>query len=233
MNCVEFRCLQNEYLDGRLSNEQRNEAEEHVRTCSRCRTGVDLLLLFRRSLQESRSAAPVALESLVMGSVNRALQRESIWKEWVTRLRNWKQHWELKFLFSKLVAAPVTMFFFALILAQFSSAPGTAWYPVYLSRADSTLNSDSVETLQLSYAPMAEFAENSSIIPDDSFVVLTRLNKDGVPTLEKILVAPNHELLLRLYSNRMEAIRCRPLLLNGNAQDSFIIVPYQKISVVG
>jgi hypothetical protein len=194
---------------------------------------MDLLMLFRKALRESRSPAPAALETLVMGSMHRRLQRESVWKESARSLRNWKQHWELKFLFSKLVAAPVTMFFFALILAQFSSAPGTAWYPVYLTRADATLNGDRVETVQLSYAPMAEFAENSSSIPDDSFVVLTRLNKYGVPTLEKILVAPNHELLLRLYSNRMEALRYRPLLLNGNAHDSYMIVPYQKISVVG
>ncbi len=234
MNCVMVKNLENEFLDESLPPEQRDAVEEHLQLCQSCRQEVELLLGFQKSLRECRQTPPQALETLVIGAVHRRLQRRHFWREWRHDLWLWLGDWDKKLIFSKLAAVPVTFCFFVWLLGEFSYAPQTAWYPVYDLDENAVLSNDRQDVIRLSYRPMVEFAENSSLVaPDDSFVVLTRVNPNGLTTLEKVIDAPNHELLLHLFANRMEAVRYYPLLRSGNRGYSYVIVPYQKISVVG
>ncbi|HEV8129858.1 MAG TPA: anti-sigma factor [Acidobacteriota bacterium] len=233
MNCASVKARENDFLDDSLSPEQRAEVERHLQNCQACRTDLELLLIFRKSLRDCQLAPPQALETLIMRGVNHTLQRRPFWQEWFVNFSVWREDGDKRPLFSKLAAVPVTLFFFALILAEFSHAPETTWYPAYAMEQNALLNGQEY-VLPVRYTPMVEFAEDSSpLVADDSFVVLTRVDRQGMPTLEKVISAPHNRLLLDLFFNRVEGIRYRPLLKNGIGVDSFIIVPYQKISVVG
>ncbi|MBI2821540.1 MAG: zf-HC2 domain-containing protein [Acidobacteria bacterium] len=233
MNCEQVKALRDPFLDGVLPAQQRALLEQHVQECQNCRTRLGLLCRFQAMLRDSRLPAPHALDTLVLRALYPRLQREPFWRARRTSLRCWWQSWNPQALLSKLVATPVTVFFFALMLLHFSSLPHSAWYPVYLLEPDIALSGSRTDRLQLSYVPMVQFAEASSLIPDDSFVVLTRVDKDGATTLERVLDAPHHQLLLQLFADRMEAVRYRPLQRNGSPVDAYIIVPYQKIRVIG
>ncbi|MBI4455384.1 MAG: hypothetical protein HY644_05735 [Acidobacteria bacterium] len=233
MNCTELKFLQAEFLDGLLSIEERQTCEQHLQTCQSCHSQLELLDRFRTSLQECRIPAPQALQTLVMGAAYRLSERQPFWKDWRQSLHCWRENLDSSFVFSKLAALPFTMLFFVVILAEFSSAPRTVWYPVYTANPAATVNRNGTDVLQLSYVPMMQFAESAAMIPDDSFVVLTRVDRYGMTTLEQIIDAPRNPLLLQLFANRMKTVRCRPLQKNGNRLDAYLIVPYQKISVIG
>ena len=120
------------------------------------------------------------------------------------------------------------------LLAQFSALPRASWYPVYSLEQVRSAHGGQPAVLQLSYVPMLRFAEKSSVlVPDDSFVVVTRVDREGKTILEEVVQAPKHELLLRLFASQMGAVRRRPLQRNGSSLEAYLIVPYQKISVVG
>ena len=234
MNCVVVKDLENEFLDNSLPPEQRDAVEQHLQICWSCRRELEYLLGFRKSLRDCRETPPQALETLVMGAVHRQLQRRPFWQQVRHNLSLWLVDWDRRLIFSKLAAVPVTLCFFVWLLGEFSYAPQTAWYPVYDLDENAMLSGDRTDVIRMSYKPMVEFAENSSLVaPDDSFVVLTRVNENGLTTLEKVISAPDHELLLHLFANRMEGVRYHPLLKSGNRAYSYVIVPYQKISVVG
>ena len=234
MSCNRIRDLESGFLDGLLSPQERRLVEEHQEICAACRARLALFASFRSSLRDNPAPAPHALETLVMRRVHRNLQRRPLWTELREGFRCWREDWNSSLLFSRMAAVPLTLLCFVSILWQFSAVPGTLGYPVYSLDADGTASEDGSHELQLSYAPMVRFAQQSApLVPDDSFVVLTRVDKNGVTTLEQVIDAPQNRLLLRLFTNKMETIRRRPLRRNGSRSDSYLIVPYQKISVVG
>ena len=66
---------------------------------------------------------------------------------------------------------------------------------------------------------------------DDSFSVVTVVDRSGAAKIQNVLEYPADSTLLDNFNSMLISARCRPASLNGRAVDSHLVMSFSKISV--
>lgn len=237
MDCREFIQLQSSYLDGALSNVERLQAETHLGECLTCRRKTNELRNLTSLLTRlSWEPAPPVLERLVQHRTTRH-QRWSwrrtlrdAWEDVIFNLR----HMDRRLLWSKLAAFPVTFSFFLSILASFEVGR-TVSYDVYPLTTDWRLSMiEQKSQAQLSERPLLEWIDSTSAIQgEDAMTVLAVVNRRGNASINNVVDYPRHRELYAAVRRNLSFTHFQPAVLNGRRVQSYLILSFFKIDVVG
>jgi hypothetical protein len=66
---------------------------------------------------------------------------------------------------------------------------------------------------------------------DDSFSVVTMVDRSGAATIQNVLEYPADSTLLYNFNSMLVSARCRPASQNGRAVNSHLVLTFSKISV--
>jgi hypothetical protein len=79
---------------------------------------------------------------------------------------------------------------------------------------------------------LVDFGQNAlRSAPDDTFSVVTKVDKTGAAKIQNVLEYPADVALLTEFNRMITSARCRPARLNGRAVDSFLVLTFSKVSV--
>ncbi len=243
-------------LDDMLDDEQSRETLQHLDRCGECRREWDRLVELQRKLRLlGRAPAPYYLHHLVMTRLE--AERQSTWQaglrsaieyRW-SRIRSTGGLWYL----TRLAGTAATCLFFLLI----SAAMNPAYFNIQASADRSTLSPEARYQLvtgvlkNLGMTPveaqrkpigksdpmihdlyLLNFGQSASrTSADDSFSVVTVIDRSGSVKISNVLEYPLDKSLLTDFNAMIMSARCRPASQNGRAVDSHLVMNFSKISV--
>ncbi len=243
-------------LDDMLDNEQSRQLREHIDRCPECRREWDRLVQLQRKLRSlGRAPAPDYLHHMVMARIETERQftwwagfRSAIEYRW-SRVRSTGGLWYL----TRLAGTAATCVFFLLI----SAATTPAYFTIQAPGERSTLSPEARYQLvtgvlkNLGMTPieaqkkpigksdpmihdlyLLNFGQSASRAgSDDSFSVVTVIDRSGAVKISNVLEYPADKSLLTDFNAMIMSARCRPASQNGRAVDSHLVMNFSKISV--
>ena len=258
MTCQFARKRLSLYLDERLIGRAAHEVSDHLSACAACRVELDRLALLQSRLGELRRAergAPSHLRTLVDMRLQME-RRDSLldslrdaWEYRWSRIRTTEVLWWTARLAGTMASF---VFFFALYTAMsplyvpFPSAPNDrgAWTNLRQQFPQSVLRNLGLIPVEAQRRPISasdaqindlyllNFGQSVSRRgADDSFAVLTSVDRSGAAKIQNVLEYPVDSTLLDNFNNMLISARCRPASHNGRAVDSHLVLSFSKISV--
>jgi len=257
MRCAQaVKCLSS-LLDDMLGDEQAAQVIRHIESCPRCSAEWQRLTELRNRLRSlGREPAPAYLRHLVQLRIDAAEQ--SSWRAGLqralgigwARIRTTESIWYLTrlagtaatFLFFLAISAAVTPTYFGLPSAakegQGLSPEGRYQLVIGVLR---NLGMTPVETQKIPFSKsepkindlyLLSFGENASrTSSDDSFSVVTVIDRSGSAKIRNVLEYPADSSLLADFNEMLLTARCRPASENGRAVDAHIVMNFNKIAV--
>ena len=260
MTCQFARKQLSLYLDERLVDRTALEVSDHLDACAACRAELDRLALLQSRLGElgrAERGAPSYLRTLVDMRLQME-RRDSLldslrdgWEYRWSRIRTTEVLW-----WSARLAGTMAsfVFFFALYTAMSpqyvpfssSSAPNDrgAWTNLRQQFPQSVLRNLGLIPVEAQRRPISasdaqindlyllNFGQSVSRRgADDSFAVLTSVDRSGAAKIQNVLEYPADSTLLDNFNSMLISARCRPASHNGRAVDSHLVLSFSKISV--
>ena len=253
MKCEKVNNLLSPFLDDVLRGDEAAQVSSHLDECVDCRNELNGLARLRGLLGSlPRIEAPEYLRHMIQRRLV-AAQHDT----WRTRLRDSLElHWsKMKttdwiWLTTRVLGSAVTCVLFLFISAamqpiyvdlphQVSDRSAPYWefrqqllknlglVPIEAQRRPIHSSEPMINDLYL-----LNFSQNASRTSgNDSFSVVTVVDRTGVAKIEGVLEYPADETLLSDFSSMIQAARCRPASQNGRAIDSRMVLSYSMISV--
>lgn len=243
-------------LDDMLDNERAGETQQHIERCQECRREWSRLVELQGKLKSlGRASAPDYLHHMVMMHIQAAPQltwraglRSAIEYRW-SRIRSAGSLWY----FTRLAGTAATCVLFLLISAAVTPGyfsiqePGergalsreTRFQPV-----TGVLKNLGMTPVEAQRRPIGKidpmihdlyllnFSQSASrTSADDSFSVVTAIDRSGAVKISNVLEYPADKSLLTDFNAMIMSARCRPASQNGRAVDSHLVMNFSKISV--
>ncbi len=240
------------YLDGMLPGTAAAAIARHLEGCEGCKGELSRLQRLRRELGAlERVQAPPILRNLVGAGIaareswTASLRRELEFR-W-SRIRSTERLWYA----ARLLGTACTFILFVAVffamnqirieaLPQAAAAGGDlrlelglnvlrnlGMTPLEAQRKPIMLRDPQINVLYL-----LSFGESVSKSPvDDSFSVVTRVDRNGAAQIQGVLEYPRDRTLLSDFHAMISSARCRPASLNGRAVDSLMVFSFSKVSV--
>ncbi|NWG12437.1 MAG: zf-HC2 domain-containing protein [Acidobacteria bacterium] len=244
-------------LDDMLGSEQSARISRHIEECERCREEWIRLVDLRSKLKSlGRVPAPEYLRHLVQLRIRdaakltaRAEVRRALEIGW-SRLRTIEGVWYLTrlagtaatFVFFLAISAAVTPAYFSMQAAgtergglspegRYQLVVGVlknlGMRPVEAQKIPFSKSEPKINELYL-----LSFGENASrTSADDSFSVVTVIDRTGSAKIRNILEYPADSSLLADFNQMLMTARCRPASENGRAVESHLVMNFSKIAV--
>ena len=236
MTCRELRGKIHDLLDQRLPVSQQLRLEAHLGKCPKCRRFYNEMDWVKRTLAVRYRLPEVSQRFLWKRLQNRIQQDfKSPFVEAWRAIGSLAGDWDRRYLWSKLVAAPVTVGFFMLILTQFSQVDFQEWkYPAVAMGAQVDANGASQPVLtqvsvRFKKSEISDLVNAVGKIPfEDALAVVAEITSDGHALIGEVLEYPKSQDLLRavdlsLRQSRFEA--------DADAVQSFVIYSFRKVDV--
>ncbi len=258
MKCHKVSSRLSCYVDEMLDNETAIRVSEHLRLCDSCRAEYNRLIVLRRKLGALGTVtAPPYLRHLVqLRMVNaprenwRVALKEALQYRW-SRIRTTEGLW-----FMTRISGTVAtcILFMAISVAmnpiylQFHPAVHDRGGPppnVRMQLGASVLKNLGIMSLEAQRRPISptepqindlyllNFGESASRARtrDDTFSVVTVVDRSGSAKIQDVLEYPADSELLSEFSTMISSARYRPAIQNGRAVDSHLVMTFSKISV--
>ncbi len=254
MTCRQVIRRLSPYLDDRLDGEQAVRLRQHLGSCPGCRREWELLLDLRRRLGGlGRMPAPRPLRYLLQMRM-RAAQRPA-WRQRVrdaldvrlSVLRTLGGTWymtraagtALTLLFFLAVSAAMTPGYVSLRSDGSGLTPGARYQLVIsvlknlgLTPVEAQRRPIGRQDPQIHDLYLLHFSQSASrTTADDSFSVVTVIDRSGSAKIENVLEYPADGSLLEDFNAMLATARLRPASQNGRAVDSHLVMNFSKISV--
>ncbi len=257
MKCAKVARSLSLLLDDMLGDKQAVQVSRHLEECGFCRGEWIRLVELRERLRSlERVSAPEYLRHLVQVRIRaagklsaRAELRRAIEIGW-SRVRTVEGIWYL----TRLAGTVATFVFFLAISAAMTPAyfnlQPTATNREGLSPAGryqlvigvlKNLGMRPVEAGKIPFSKsdpkinelyLLSFGENASrTSADDSFSVVTVIDRTGSAKIRNILEYPADSTLLSDFNQMLLTARCRPASENGKAVESHLVMNFSKIAV--
>jgi hypothetical protein len=257
MRCREALSQLSLLLDEMLESKTASEVFQHLNQCPECRLEYDRLaklqvrlrtlervptpdffpdLLKIRLASAKRESWSAALRSFLEYRWSRIRTTEGIW--YLTRALGTT----FSFMFFFLIYAALNQFYVGLHIGPVDRggiSPAES-YQVVLD----VLKNLGMPPLEAQKKPIAatkpeinglylvDFGQNAlRSAPDDTFSVVTKVDKTGAAKIQNVLEYPADVALLTEFNRMITSARCRPARLNGRAVDSFLVLTFSKVSV--
>jgi hypothetical protein len=241
------------FLDDVLERDEADNVSEHLEQCDRCHRELERLKRLRRKLASfERPEAPEYLRHLIqlrLGTKQetwRDLLRDTVELRW-SRIRTTESIWYL----TRLLGTATTFLFFLAISASmspiylgFNQQQGpdrTSFLLTFKEQLFKNLGLTQIEAPQkhsghteprINDLYFLNFSENASRTgKDDTFSVLTVVDRSGAAKIQNVLEYPADQSLLADFNDMLTSARCRPAIQNGRAVDSRLVLSFSKISV--
>jgi hypothetical protein len=243
-------------LDDMLDSEQGRETLRHLDQCRECRREWDRLVVLQRKLRSlGRAPAPDYLHHLVMTRIE--AERQGTWRaslqsaieyQW-SRIRSIEGLWYL----TRLAGTAATCFFFLLISAAMTPAyfniqgpaeRGTLSPEARYQLVTGVLKNLGMTPVEAQKKPIGKsdpmihdlyllnFGQSASrTSTDDSFSVVTVIDRSGTVKISSVLEYPSDRSLLTDFNAMITSARCRPASQNGRAVDSHLVMNFSKVLV--
>jgi hypothetical protein len=257
MKCKRVCRLLSPYLDGMLESGVMHSVRKHVDACDRCRGELRRLESLHQLLSTAEPvAAPDYLHHLL--SLRLSLSRRDTWSFWFkealeyqwSRIRTREMNWYL----IRILGTAATFVFFLFITA----ATRPIYFDLQTPPAGrNAISQDYTYQVRVSllrnlgYAPidtqriaasrreprmndfmLVNFGENASrSTSEDSFSVVTVVDRNGTAKISNVIEYPEDEALLDEFNAMLQSAQCRPASQNGRAVDSRLVMTFSKISV--
>jgi hypothetical protein len=243
-------------LDDMLDTAQGREILQHIDCCEACRREWNRLVVLQRKLRSlGRVPTPDYLRHLVMMRIQAAPQltwraslRSEIEYRW-SRIRSTESLWYL----TRLAGTAATCVLFLLI----STAMTPAYFNIQTPGDRGSLSPEARYQLvtgvlkNLGMTPveaqrrpigksdpmihdlyLLNFSQSvSRTNEDDSFSVVTEIDRSGAVKISNVLEYPADKSLLNDFNTMITSARCRPASQNGRAVASHLVMNFSKISV--
>lgn len=256
MTCKNVRRSSSDYIDHALSGDELREFERHLRACARCYLRVEEL----RKLQEiliglELPSPPAHLKNLLDRRIEAENQKKFFvaLKALCNELTYPFRQIEKRDILIGLAILPVTLLLFLAILIQIYIPPKSSSidqiidltlpsreFSERLARAN-LAQRRAKQQIPLPLTParmgntyLVNFAQSTYDAPrDDSFAVMTFINKDGRATIEEVIEYPQDTALLKKFDSMITSVRFQPARYKSRAVDSYLILIFNKIIVFG
>jgi len=256
MNCRKVISRLSLLLDDMLDGEQSRETLRHLDGCRECRREWERLVELQRKLGSlGRAVAPDYLHHMVMTRIE--AERQCTWQaslksaveyRW-SRIRSTEGLWYL----TRLAGAAATCLFFLLMSAAMNPAyfnipapadRGTLSPEARYQLVTGVLKNLGMTPVEAQKKPIGKsdpmihdlyllnFGQSASRAgSDDSFSVVTVIDRRGTVKISNVLEYPSDKSLLTDFNAMITSARCRPASQNGRAVDSHLVMNFSKISV--
>jgi hypothetical protein len=258
MTCHSVRKQLSLYVDAMLKERAAVAVSAHLAFCSSCRAESDRLALLRSRLADLKRAedgAPAYLRKLVdmrLARERRDTLFSSVREAWEyrwSRIRTMEVLWWATRLTG---TAASFVLFFALYTAMSplempfpaASADRGAWTTMRQQLPQNVLRNLGYITVEAQRRPISpsdprindlyflNFGQSVSRRgADDSFSVVTVIDRSGAAKIQNVLEYPADSTLLDNFNSMLQSARCRPASYNGHAVDSHLVLSFSKISV--
>jgi len=257
MSCKRVLSQLSLLIDDMLDGDEAAEVKEHLGRCAGCRAEVQRLAQLRKLLGSMRRVpAPEYLHHLVLLRLANA-QRNT----WHERLRNAIGYWWSKirttegiWYLTRLAGTAAAFVLFLTISYSVHPIYLDIRQPV-LDRGNpsqalrqqlpiSVLKNLGLTPVEAQKKPISpsdpmindlyflHFGQSASRRPsDDSFSVVTVVDRSGAAKIQNVLEYPADSTLLADFNDMIMTARCRPASQNGRAVDSHLVLSFSKISV--
>jgi hypothetical protein len=257
MLCKKVLSLLSEYFDEILDADTAVQVSQHLDQCIHCRKELESLSCLHDKLRSvKKSPAPEYLHHLVRHRLA-ALQQDS----WQKRLQNeLERRWskirttEGMWYATRALGTVVASVFFFLISISISPYFINVNAPV---NAPSVLISSYGQEVMMNVLPrlgllpseavqkptaksdaaindlyLMDYGQSiSQTGKDDSFTVVTEVDRSGSAKIKKVLEHPEDQSLLNTFNEMISSARCRPASENGQSVPAYLILMFSKISV--
>jgi len=243
-------------LDDMLDSQQGRETLQHIDQCQECRREWNRLVELQRKLRAlGRAPAPDYLHHMVRARIEAARQRawqaslqSTIEYRWA-RIRSTEGMWFL----TRLAGTAATCVFFLLISAALTPAYFNIQVPgergnlspeARYQLVTGVLKNLGMTPVEAQKKPIGKsdpmihdlyllnFGQSASrTSADDSFSVVTAIDRSGSVKISSVLEYPADKSLLTDFNAMIMSARCRPASQNGRAVDSHLVMNFSKISV--
>jgi hypothetical protein len=257
MSCKYVLRRLSEFFDETLGPDSAIKVSQHLSQCASCRKELESLSALRQKLRSlGNIQAPEYLRHMIQ--LRLAEERRYTWHarlryaleyRW-SKIRTLEGMWYL----TRLLGTAMTsvLFFLASIAispiyfaGNSTAADSGSVSPVYcqqlaagvLQRLGLSPEEDPQKRITRSKPAINDeyflkFGQNASETGgDDTFSVVTVVDRSGAVKIQNVLEYPADQSLLSSFNNMMASARCRPASKNGRAVTSHIVLTYSQISV--
>jgi len=257
MKCYDVNRSLSPYLDEVLAGDAMVQVSAHLKECVSCCDELQRLNRLRTGLASlAKVPAPDYLRSLIEMRVVSIEQRG--WGAWLreawqyrwSRIRTTEKLWYL----TRILGTAMTLFFFLVLSSamspiyidlpeQISERGGTA-QQIRQQLGMSVLKSLGLRSMEAQRRPISpseamisdlhllNFGQSAGRAgSDDSFSVVTTVDRSGAAKIENVLEYPADSTLLYNFNSMLVSARCRPASQNGRAVNSHLVLTFSKISV--
>ncbi len=258
MKCRQALPQLSSYLDEMLGPETAVQVEGHLNACASCRAQLDRLLLLKAKLSALGGVTtPPYLRHLVQLRLESA--RQDSWRVWLREA--WEYRWsrikttESMWFLTRIAGTVATCVLFLLISTAALSpiylqlTPPShdrggppqnvrqqlGWgvlknlglMPVEAQRRPISSSEPRINDLYL-----LNFGQTASRAGrDDTFSVVTVVDRRGAAKIQDVLEYPTDSALLSEFNSMIMSARYRPASQNGRAVDAHLVMTFSKISV--
>ena len=254
MLCKKVLPMLSDFFDEVLDPDTAVQVSQHLNQCIQCRKELDGLSALHIKLRSmSRVQAPEYLHHLVQHRINN-IHHDS----WRMRLQNeterrWSQirTTEAIWYLTKAMGTVMTFAFFLLISGALSplyievSIPGSERNvqlaqnvlqklgllsaPLYTYKSKPAINYKSKPAINEEY--FVNFGQSVTQGKDDSFSVVTAVDRSGTAKIQNVLQYPDDQNLLSNFNEMISSARFRPASENGEAVPSHLVIMFSKVMV--
>jgi hypothetical protein len=245
------------YLDGRLEQQEADRVAGHISSCESCRGECERL---RGVIDSLRGLPPVEAPPYLRHMVDRSIAAAAE-AGWLAVLRNCLEYrWsrirttETSWYLIRALGTAVTFVFFFFI----SEAVGPEYFKISATGAhrggldpNYTYHVGQGVLRKLGYLQfdanngtrnrvepgindlyLLNFGQSvSKKAPDDSFSVVTEVDRNGSARIRTVIEYPADSELLSDFNYMLQSARCRPASHNGRVVDSKMVLTFSQISV--
>lgn len=254
MNCERVLNRLSEFLDGVLDSERTSQVAQHLEQCAGCRTEFERLATLRKKLSSLGTIhAPDYLQHLIQLRLNneeqntlRARLRDALEYRWSV-IRTTEGIW----FWPRILGTVMTSIFFVMIVASMNplyldqssdrgplpaayrqQLPGSVLRNLGLIPVEAQKRPISPSDPMINAECLLNFGQSVSRKgKDDTFYVVTAIDRSGAAKIQRVLEYPEDEALLNSFNSMLVNARCRPASVNGHAVDSHLVLTFSKISV--
>jgi hypothetical protein len=253
MLCETVLPLLSEFFDGVLDADTAAQVSQHLSQCQHCRRELDSFAdLHNRLRSLDRMQAPEYLRRLV--------QRRIAREPWRARVRNeLSRYWSIirttegMWYATRVLGTIMAAIFFLTISSAItpfylhgaSPVNTTGWPSLRAEVGVSVLNRLGMTQPPLKMAGrsgpaaindlyLVEYGQKESAsreAKDDSFSVVTVVDRSGSAKVQSVIQPPSDKTLLSDFNEMISSARCRPASENGQAVPSHLVLTFSKIFV--
>jgi hypothetical protein len=257
MNCEKVRSRLSEFCDEALENDVAIQLSKHLEGCSGCMREFTRLTVLRRKLAGlGKTQAPDFLYDLLQVRISAEKQeawtfrlRSTLEYRW-SRIRTTERIW---FATRALGTVMTAVLFLAIsyatspfYIAVSASTPeprslvqayreqlgisvlrNLGLIPVEAQRRPIVASEPRINDLYLLYFGQSVPREGG----DDTFSVVTFVDRSGAAKIQGVLEYPVNESLLSDFNTMISSARCRPASQNGRAVDAHLVMTFSRVSV--